>query len=117
MRLLNYLLTVFQRKQPRIEVVRRESTSLRLEEWRSQMELVAMADTVWRNPDLRMMLQVVQTESPGNFAVLSGDIATRAMHQARTEGYNLALANLKAMRVPIDKTKELESEYAPEETE
>ncbi len=61
------------------------------------------------------MMQVAQTECPGNFAVLSGDLESRAMHQARTEGYNLALANLKAMRFPVTQAQELESEYAPEE--
>ena len=100
---------------PRIEVVRCESTSLRLEEWRSQPELVAMADTVWRSQDFRLMFQVAQTEGPGNFAVLSGGVEARALHQARTEGYNLALANLKAMRVLRREKSELESEYAPEE--
>ena len=115
MRLLNYILTVFGKKQKRIEVVRRESTVLRLAEWRTQPELVAMADAVWRNADFRLMLQVVQTESPGNFAVLSGDLETRALHQARSEGYNLALAHLKALRVSVDKVQELEATYEAEE--
>lgn len=103
------------RINPAIHVVRRESTALRLEEWRSQPELVALADTVWRTENFRMMIQVTQTESPGNFAVLSGDLETRALHQARTEGYNLALAHLKAMRVPADRIQELEATYEPEE--
>jgi hypothetical protein len=98
-----------------IKVIHRESTSLRLEEWRSQPELVAMADAVWKNENFRLMLQVAMNESPGNFAILSGDMETRAMHQARTEGYNLMLANLKAMRAPADTAHELESTYEPEE--
>jgi hypothetical protein len=115
MRLLNYILTMFGKNRKRIEVIRRESTGLRLQEWRSQPELVAMADAVWKNADFRLMLQVVMNESPGNFAILSGDMETRAMHQARTEGYNLLLANLKAMCVLAEKAHELESTYEPEE--
>jgi len=119
MRLLNYILTMFWKKSPvqerKIEVVRRESTSLRLDEWRSQPELVALADAVWRNHDFRLMLQVVQTESPGNFAVLSGDLETRALHQARSEGYNLALAHLKALRISVNTVPELEATYEAEE--
>lgn len=106
---------MFGKSKPRIEVIRRESTSLRLEEWRSQSELVAMADMVWRNPDFRLMLQIAQNESPANFAVLVGDMESRALHQARTEGYNLLMANLKAMRVPIDRTEQIETTYEPEE--
>lgn len=108
------------KKQPvekRTEVVRVESTELRLQQWRGTSELIAMADGVWRNQDFRLMMQVAQSESPGNFAVLSGDVETRALHQARTEGYNMALANLKAMRVPVDKVEELEATYEPEETQ
>lgn len=101
----------------RIEVIRRDSTTLRLDEWRSQPELVKLADAVWRNQDFRLMFQIAQTESPGNFAVLTGDLETRALHQARTEGYNLALAKLKSMRVLIEKEVEVQSEYVPEETE
>lgn len=116
MPILNYILTVFGKKQQRqIEVVRRESTSLRIEEWRTQAELVKMANGVWLNSDFRLMMQVAQNECPGNFALLSGGLEDRAMHQARTEGYNLALANLKAMRVPVNQVRELESTYEPEE--
>ncbi len=100
-----------------IKVIRRESTTLRLEEWRSQPELVAMADAIWKNENFRLMLQVAANESPGNFAILSGNMEARAMHQARTEGYNLYLANLKAMRVLVSKTQELESTYEPEEVQ
>lgn len=106
---------MFGKKQTRIEVVRRESTSLRIEEWRAQSELVKMANSVWLNSDFQLMMQVAQNECPGNFALLSGGLDDRAMHQARTEGYNLALANLKAMRVPVDRAQELEATYEPEE--
>ncbi len=116
MRLLNYLLTVFSRKQRKVEVVRIESNSLRLNEWRTHSELISAANAVWNNSDFRLMLQVAQNESPANFAVLVGDVETRALHQARTEGYNLMLANLKAMRIPADKQEELETTYEPEET-
>jgi hypothetical protein len=116
MQLLNYILTMFGKKQPpKIEVIRRESTSLRLDEWRSQPELVAMADVVWRNPDFRLMLQVVQNASPANSPVVLSSIEARAIHQARTEGYHAALFNLSVMRIPNDKIEELEATYEAEE--
>lgn len=116
MPIVKYLLTMFGKKKSRVEIVRRESTSLRLEEWRTQSELIALADKVWKNEDFRLMLQVVQNESPSNFAILSGTIEDRALQQARSEGYNLVIANLKAMRVPAEKMEHLESTYEPEET-
>ena len=81
------------------------------------MELVSLADTMWKNEDFRLMLQVVQNESPSNFAILSGGLEERALHQSRIEGYNLALANLKALRVSADKIETLETTYEPEELE
>lgn len=115
MRLLNYILTMFGKKQKRIEVVRRESTVLRLDEWRSQPELVALADAVWKDEDFRLMLQVVQNGSPANSPVVLSSIEARAIHQARTEGYHAALFNLSVMRIPNDKIEELEATYEPEE--
>lgn len=63
------------------------------------------------------MMQVIQNEHPGNYAVLEGGLETHAMYQSRTEGYNLVLAKLKSMRIPAEKIQDnVESEYAPEET-
>lgn len=117
-RMWNYLLTVFFRKKPArvsLEIVRRETTGLRLQEWRSQPELINLAAAIWKDENFRLMMQVAANESPANFAILSGDTETRAFHQVRNEGYNLALANLKAMCVPIDKLEPLETTYEPEE--
>ena len=108
---------MFGKKPQRIEVVRKDSTQLRLNEWRAHGEMLKIADTLWKDADFQLVMQVIANESPANFALLTAGIEDRALHQARTEGYNLALANLRAMRVPSEKTEVLESTYEPETTD
>jgi len=106
------------RRQQRLQIIRRSQTTLRLHEWRSEKALVSSAMRIMRDPDFQMMLDVMENEHPGVAHVLpdSADLATRAVHQARAEGYTMALANLVALGRFEKMIEPLEATFEPEET-
>lgn len=98
--------------------VKRESNRLNLVEWRSSKELVGAAQRIYSDPDFRMMLQVMANEHPA-YTVFAPDIRSdmRMAHQAKCEGYTLALANLESM-TSLKKLVEMsQPTYEPEEKE
>ena len=109
-------LSKFFSKPKQLQIVRKSSHALSLHEWRSEKALVASAGKVWADPDFQMMIQVLQNEHPA-YAVFPPDARAdmRMAHQAKCEGYTMALSNLKAMRV-FEKAVELEQPtFEPEE--
>lgn len=81
-----------------IRIVEREVTTLRLHEWQADARLCGEARKVMDSPHVRLMVQVLHNSSPA-FWFLPQDAGAeiRALHQARIEGYNLAIANLDAL--------------------
>lgn len=86
-------------KLTRIQVIQRESSELRLAEWRSDPNLTKSASKVIDTLEFKLMFDVLCNEHPGMCVMLTGDVDTRAAQQARAEGYTMALANLKSMSV------------------
>jgi len=111
-------LRFWQKPKPRIAVVRRDHTKLRLHEWRSQESMVSAAAKVCADSTFKLMLDVCQNEHPA-FQVLSYSALPheRQAHQARCEGYTIALANLEAMAQYKPMQEPVEAEFAPEEIE
>lgn len=111
-------LLFWKRKPPKIAVIRRDHTKLRLHEWRSQESLVSTAAKIWADSGFRLMMDVAQNEHPA-FQVLPWDASpdARASQQARGEGYTIALANLEAMAQYKAMHEPVEAEFAPEEIE
>jgi hypothetical protein len=88
----------WSKKRPQIKLITVLSNKIRLEQWRENKTLVGMAQTTLKTEALVLMLQCAANESPGNFSLpMDATPDMRAAHQARTEGYNMALANLEAM--------------------
>ena len=104
-------------KQPKqVQIVKRGTHELRLHEWRTNKALVSSAGRVWADGDFQMMMQVLNNDHPA-YTVFAPDIRAdmRMAHQAKCEGYTLAISNLKAMRV-FEKAVELEQpSFEPEE--
>lgn len=103
-------------QQEKIVVVRREHTKLRLQEWQSQAGLVEAARKVWSDSNFRLMVDVLNNESPSNLHLIpTADTNLRASIQAKTEGYNLCLANLEALKEMRKADSFIEATFEPPE--
>lgn len=113
MKLLNWL---FERSRSKsVEPVQKPSNEIRLAEWRENGRLCSYADKILKNTTTQMMLQVVETETPANLAFpIGATIEARALHQSKIEGYNLAIANFKALGKPIKPMEVLEETWDSE---
>lgn len=101
----------------KVEVIRRESTKLTLAEWQLDKTLTNAAAS-WQNNDFyRLALQVLKNEHLGQ--VVYGPnmpLELRALHQARCEGYTMAIANLEAMATFKEIVQLPEPDFKPEES-
>lgn len=105
-----------QETVPRIQVLEREASELRLAEWRSDPNLTKEAAKILAGSFVKIMLDVLENEHPGAFVMLRGDQNDRAVQQARAEGYTMCLSNLKALGKHEKPHKELgEATFGTEE--
>lgn len=107
----------FFRRPQQLQIVRRISSDISIEEWRSNKELVLLARKFLNNPDFRMMTDTLRNSAPHNYVSLKEmSIDARAMEQARIEGFQLCLNNLAALGMETKKAVELEPDFSqPEE--
>jgi hypothetical protein len=102
----------------RIKAIEREVCRLRLGEWRADPQFVAMGATVLAQPNLKLMLDVIENEHPGHYVLPDGTSAQdRLTAQGRAEGYTMALANLRSMGTLARLSERIESTFAPENPE
>lgn len=90
----------FKPKQVALQVIITEKTpsSLRLSEFMADKELVRSAEEILSTGTFKLMMQVCRNESPAMIALMTDvPLETRALHQARIEGFNMALRNFEAM--------------------
>lgn len=118
MSLYNKVVSLFGKREVRVAVVRRDQCRLRLSEFRADPSMTKMAGGILNHPDFLMMVDVLRTESPINLELFPGtDMTTRALYQARCEGYILALNNLESLSRFEKPTEELTATFeSPEET-
>lgn len=99
----------------KIQVVHRESTKLMLHEFRADTTLIKGAHAVLTSDFTKLMLQVLQNEHPvGIVFNPSASLEARALHQAKCEGYGMAIANLLAMGVEQKLPQSLEPTFEEE---
>lgn len=93
----------FWKKKPiRLQVVRRDESKLRLTEWQMDGQLCAMAAKVLIDPNVQLMLSLMRNEHPSKHILpLGSSMDDRVVHQARAEGYEMALATLERMAVNL----------------
>lgn len=96
---LKTLFRISPNKTFQVKVIRRDVCKLTLAEFRSDPAMTSAAAATLRSDYAVLMVQVLKNEHPSNYIQLNADIPTRAMMQARAEGYTLAIANLEAMAV------------------
>lgn len=106
----------FKRKPIRVEVVRRDESKLRLLEWNQDDRLCHLGAKMLANPDLQLMLSVLKNEHPSKTVLHYGtNLDVRAVWQARSEGYEMCLANLEALGTSVKPIPLPEPMFAAEE--
>lgn len=84
----------------KIEILRRDISKLRLNEFQSDEALTTKAAVALSDQWVSLMMQVARNESPANYCLnMNATQEERAAYQSKIEGYNMALANLEAMGV------------------
>ena len=92
--------------------------SVRAEMYRKTPALCGEAGAVIGDAKFQRMMEVVRAESPASFPAFDGaQIADRAVIQAMTEGYALALNTLLSLATPWPSRMTLEETFAPENNE
>lgn len=100
----------------KIQLVGKPATKLRLDEFRSDPEMAKGADEILNNPMFQVMMQVCKNESPALMALtMDSSLDTRALHQARIEGFNMALRNFEAMAQHAALPEQLAATFEEEE--
>jgi hypothetical protein len=91
-------MSLFRKKPIQLQVVRRDEHKLRLADWQQDQQLCAMAAKLLNNSDFVLMLSVLKNEHPAHTALPYGvAMDDRVVLQARSEGYEICLANLEAL--------------------
>lgn len=67
------------------------------------------------SPIVRQMLQVIHNSHPAFQFMVNGDTASRALQQARCEGYTMALADIESMGITAIGGEAVEAEFDEEE--
>lgn len=103
-----------------VQVVPRDPCRVSLLEWRTNPDLLRIATKFLRDPEFRMMLDVLDRENPASMSFTMSARASlkdRAVQQAKCEGYVMAIANLESMGTPWEPPQAPpEATFEPEET-
>lgn len=101
---------------PKVEVLTVNPLTIRLAEWRSNVDLVTQSNKLAAQELFKAQLEVLKNESPANVSLRFGSAATdRIAHQARTEGYCECLRNLQLFCSHKKLPKPLEATFEPPE--
>jgi len=107
----------FRRAPRQVLIVHRDISRVTLNEWRSNPEMTKLAAKYVNDREVRMMLDVLRcSASPANAMLrLEADLDTRAVWQARTEGYMGALNDFESLAELAKEPVEVEATYEPPE--
>lgn len=110
-------LNFFKRPKPVVQyrVIEREPFKLTTEEWRSDPALCAGAKGVLQSPLVTQMLQTLRNSHPAFFVLTDSSLNDRMVHQARGEGYTMALRDLELLGEWQKAPRNIEPEFADEE--
>jgi len=106
---------LFGRKPAPIKVQLVSSSILTLEQWRKDPSLVMAAKRLESDSTYQMALAVLQNSHPCHtlFAPMGVNPNDRIVHQAKIEGYELALNNFAALSTSFKSLKSLEATFQP----
>lgn len=108
---VNWILGKDKGTSQSIQIVQRERSKIRLQDWQSDKSLTTAAAEHLAQPTLQFMMDVVRNEHPGRFVLTNASSEVRAIQQARSEGYEMCLANLDALGQFIPLREPLQASY------
>lgn len=118
---MNLLFRLFKKPippqpKPDAMVPIRRPFGMRVKEWRRRDDLVGASRAMMATDQFQRMMSVLRNESPHNFSFSGNvDLATRAMYQARIEGWNQAIDMLESLGTPYEEMEPLLETYEPEQ--
>lgn len=99
-----------------LKITSKPASKLRLAEFRADPEMAKGASEILNNPMFQVMMQVNRNESPALILLRTeAPMDSRALHQARIEGYNMCLRNFEAMAEHSALPEQLAATFEPEE--
>ena len=95
-------------------MVRRESWSITVDQWRGSEQMVLESIALARNLTYRAQLDVLHNSHQCHtlFTPIGVNPTDRIVHQARIEGFELCLNYLESMAKPLKKHAPLEATFA-----
>lgn len=110
----------FWKKLPpvQIKVLPVHPVNLSLDQWRSQSALVTKAKELSDNETVKAMVEVLKNEHPGTKGMPFGTAMNdRLVQQARAEGYQQCLNNLRLLSTFKTLVQSIEATFEPPEKE
>ena len=105
----------FNKQLRRIEVIRRDRCELTLAQWQEDKHLSKGGQILLANPYMKLAIDMLRNSHPGWLVMHPGmTLESRALQQARAEGYTMAIANLEAIGNVAETPKHLETTYEEE---
>lgn len=102
-------------KSTRVEIIRRDPLRLTIDEWRSDQNLCHEAERALASPVVRQMVDACRASSLANWAVpIDMPIDQRGIHQAKCEGYVMALNDFEDLAKFNKPPDQLVETFAPE---
>lgn len=97
-------------------LLRRDASSLTVNEWRKNGDLLQAARKVLEQPDMRLMLDTIRNTHFYEFDLIGNHpIEQRAIRQAESSGFALAIKMLKSLGEPLPSQEMPEATFdAPE---
>jgi len=91
-----------------------QSTKLTLEQWRKDESLLTAMATLERQPTFILAIQCLRNSHPCHsvFTPMGVNPTDRIVHQAKIEGFELALNGLSSLSVPFKTPVKVESTFA-----
>ena len=103
---------LFRKPQVRYEVIRRDVTRLRANEWRTSDTCIGIAQKFLRDPEFWLMLDCVRNDHPDKiFFLKEVSLEERALQQARIEGYMMCLNTLESLGTPMRQVADVRATY------
>jgi len=108
----------FFKSRRKVQILQRDVCRLSPEEWRADPDMVKLARAVLNDPRFRLMLDCVYFAHPANAIYGKISIEDRALVQAQSQGYTIALACFKSLGVNSQLAQDLgDPTYEPPELE
>lgn len=109
---------LFKKRPVRYEIIRRDVTRIKPDEWRTSETCLGIAQKFLRDPEFWLLLDCVRNEHPDKiFFLKEVPLEERALQQARIEGFMMCLNTLESLGTPMRQVDQLRATYESPDAE